>query len=108
TAKLASGGAAGAAGAAIDGVGVAAGATGKRLVGLLGPVGLAISILWLLWDAASWLDDEFNLLGGTTDDVTKGIGDAWDWMWTEILKPVWDIIMGVLNVFGQMFETLGN
>jgi hypothetical protein len=108
TAKLATGGAAGAAGAAIDGVGVAAGATGKRLVGLLGPVGLAISILWLLWDAASWLDDEFNLLGGTTDDVTKGIGDAWDWMWTEILKPVWDIIMGVLNVFGQMFETLGN
>ena len=106
--KGAAAGAAGAAAGAIDGVGVAASATGKRLVSFLGPVGLAIGIIWLLWDAATWLDDQFNLLGGTTDDISKGIADAWDWLWTKILKPVWDVILGVLNVMGQMFSTLGN
>lgn len=100
-------GAAPATAAALEGVGGAAGTAGKKLIGLLGPVGLAVSILWLLWDAAVFLDDQFNLLGGTTDDVSKGIGDAWNWLWERSISPVWELIKGVLDVFGQMFETVG-
>lgn len=94
-----------AAAAALDGVGGAAAGAGKKLIGLLGPVGLAVSIVWLLWDAATFLDDKFNLLGGTTDDVSEGIGDAWNWLWEKGISPIWELIKGVLDVMGQMFTT---
>ena len=100
-------GAAPAAAAALDGVGAAGSTAGKRLIGALGPVGLVVGILWLLWDAAVFLDDQFNLLGGTTDDISKAMGDAWNWLWEKSISPVWELIKGVLDVFGQMFETVG-
>lgn len=106
-AKGAAAGAAPAAAGALEGVGTAAGTAGKRFIGLLGPVGLVIGILWLVWDAASWLDDQFGILGGTTNDISRGMADAWDWLWRRGIKPVWDLISGVLDVFGQMFRVVG-
>lgn len=105
--KAATAGAAPAATAALDGLGIGAAGAGKKLIGFLGPVGLAVSIVWLLWDAAVWLDDQFGLLGGTTDDISAGMGEAWTWLWENGIKPIWDLIAGMLDVFGQMFETVG-
>lgn len=106
--KAATAGAAPAAGAALEGLGGGASFAGKRLIGLLGPVGLAAGIIWLLWDAAVFLDEQFNLLGGTTDDVSAGMGEAWNWLWENGISPIWELIKGVLDVFGQMFRTAGN
>jgi len=105
--RAAAAGAAPAAAGAIGGVGSAAKVAGSKLIGLLGPVGLVAGILWALWDAARWLDDQFGLLGGTTDDVSKGMSDAWGWLWRRGIKPIWDLISGVLDVMGQMFSTVG-
>jgi len=106
--KAATGGAAPAAAVALEGVGGAAGTAGKRLISFLGPVGLVVGILWLAWDAARWLDDRFGLLGGRTEQVSEAMGDAWSWLWRRGIKPIWDLIAGVLNVMGQMFRTVGN
>jgi hypothetical protein len=106
--KGAAAGAAPAASAALDGVGWAGSTAGKRLIAFLGPIGLVTGLLWLLWDVAVWLDDQFNLLGGTTDTVSKAIGDAWNWLWEKGIKPIWDLIAGVLDVMGQMFSTAAN
>lgn len=105
--RAAAAGAAPAAAGALEGVGTAAGAAGKRFTAFLGPVGLVIGILWLVWDAAVWLDDQFGLLGGTTSDISRVMAEAWDWLWRRGIKPVWDLIAGVLDVMGQMFRTVG-
>jgi hypothetical protein len=94
--------------AALEGVGAAGQTMGKRLLGVFGPIGLITSLLWLLWDVAVWLDDQFNLFGGTTDKVTKAVGGAFSWLWEKILKPVWDLILGVIQVGIDIFTTLGN
>lgn len=107
-AKAAARGAAPAASAALGGLGGAAKFAGKRLTAFLGPVGLVISILWLAWDAVRWLDDEFNILGGTTDVITDGIGSAFGWLWRRGIKPVWELIKGMFDVWGQILGTIGN
>lgn len=97
-----------AAAAALDGVGVAGQTAGKRLVGLLGPVGLVVGALWLIYDAAIWLDEEFNIFGGNMVAFGDTVGGVFTWWWEEIISPVWDLIKGVLDVMGQAFTKLGD
>ena len=106
-AKGAAAGAAPAAAAALGGVEGAAAGVGKKMIGVLGPIGLAISALWLIYDAALWLDEEFNIFGGHVEDFGDTVGGVFTWWWEEIVTPVWEGVEGVLDVMGQMFGTVG-
>jgi hypothetical protein len=71
---------------------LAIGLLGKGLLALLGPVGLAIGIVWLLVDAFRWAYDEVDWFRELVDSSMESVSGAMSVAWTEYIKPVMDKI----------------
>lgn len=107
------------------------GAVGKRFIGLLGPVGLVISIIWLLVDAVKYAWNNFewfrngvtgvwnwikgvisNVVTWFTDTAMPALGTAitavggfFSGLWVNYVQPIWGWIRttvgGFINWFTQ-------
>ena len=105
------------------------GSVGKRFIGLLGPIGLVISIIWLLvdgvryaWNNFEWFRDGvtgvWNWIKGAISNVVTwfidtampalgtaltAVGGFFSGLWVNYVQPVWGWIRGVIGGFVNWF-----
>jgi phage-related protein len=61
------------------------------------PIGLVLGLLAALVGAIVWVATETTFFQDAWTNVTNVIGTAWNWLWTTVLKPVFDAIGAVFT-----------
>lgn len=105
------------------------GTVGKRFIGLLGPIGLVISIVWLLVDAVKYAWNNFewfrngvtgvwNWIKGAISNVVtwftdtampalgtaiNAVGEFFSGLWTNYVQPIWGWIKTTVGGFINWF-----
>lgn len=108
------------------------GGLGKRFLGLLGPIGLVISIVWLLVDAVKYAWNNFewfrngvtavwdwikgaasntvdwyhNTLVPLLQSALSTVGDVFRWLNETIIQPVWNGIKSAAQGVSTWFSTV--
>ncbi|MDH6224365.1 hypothetical protein [Streptomyces sp. MJP52] len=77
-----------------------------NLISKAGPWGWIIMILGLVVAAVIWAYNEFEWFRRIVDRAWRAIGAVIDWVWVNVIKPVWDAMQPALEELGRICRWL--
>jgi hypothetical protein len=62
---------------------------GKGLLALLGPVGIAVAAIWLIYDVLTYAYNNVEWFRSAVDTAVESVSAAFSWLW-EAVRPVFE------------------
>ncbi|MEU9581064.1 hypothetical protein [Streptomyces chilikensis] len=77
-----------------------------NVISRAGPWGWILTIIGLLVAGVIWAYNEFEWFRRIVDRAWRAIGAVIDWVWVNVIKPVWDAMQPALEELGRICQWL--